>query len=290
LGSIRVTSRFVSGKDELEARYNVVSANYFDTLRIPVVAGRAFDARDSAAGEPVALVNETFAARLGTDVLEKLITVAGEQKPRRIVGIVREAKYNGVTEPSQPYAYFPLGQAFRADVWLHLRTNRADADMLLRDRVRRLDPNVAVSDVHTLAAQVDLSRAAPRTSARVSAVLSAIAVFLALVGVYGLLSASVDQRSRELSIRAALGATPRDILGSVAFTGLRLTAIGLVIGIVTSLAASDLLASLLYDVRPRDPVVFGLVPIAILFVSMLAWLAPARRAANANPVDILRGE
>jgi len=115
-------------------------------------------------------------------------------------------------------------------------------------------------------------------------------VFLALVGVYGLLAASVDQRARELSIRAALGATPRDILASVAFIGLRLTAIGLGLGLLASMAASSLLSTLLYDVQPRDPLVFALVPLAILSVSTFAWLAPARRAASASPLDILRGE
>ena len=290
LGSIRGTARFATGSDAVQARYNVVSPNYFETLRIPLVAGRTFEWRDSVGGEPVALINETFAARLRGDAIGSLMTMSGEPTSRRIIGIIREVKYNGVTEPPQPFVYLPLAQAFRADAWIHVRTTRPDVDVLLRDRLRHFDPNVALSDVHMLSEQLDRSRAAPRTSARVSAALAAIAVFLALVGVYGLLAASVDQRARELSIRAALGATPRDILASVAFSGLRLTAIGLGLGLLASMAASSLLSTLLYDVQPRDPLVFALVPVAILSVSTFAWLAPARRAASASPLDILRGE
>jgi putative ABC transport system permease protein len=290
LGAIRVTSRFSAGRDEFQSRYNVVSPRYFETLRIPTIAGRTFDSSDGSGGEPVAVINETFARRLGGGALGSFITMAGESTPRRVVGIVREAKYNGITEAAQPFAYLPIEQAYRGDVWVLLRVAGSGGDALLRDRLRRLDPHVALSDVRTLAEQIDLSRAVPRTSARVSAALGGIAVFLALVGIYGLLAASVDQRSRELSIRAALGASPIDIFRTVAVTGMALTVAGLALGMVASVSTSNLLAGMLYNVRPRDPLVFALVPVVILVVSTAAWLGPARRAAHASPLDALRGE
>jgi ABC-type antimicrobial peptide transport system permease subunit len=288
LGTVRDSSRFTIGGQVVEARYNVVGPGYFGVLRIPLIAGREFGRGDKKAGEPVALVNETLARRIGPNALGQTLLVGTKPSPRRIVGIVRDVKYNGVTEPAQPFVYLPLGQEYRRDMWVHLRTHAPGVEAMLRERMRSLDPGVALSEVHTLSQQADHARAAPRIAARVSGGMASIAMLLALVGVYGLLAASVDQRKRELSIRAALGATPRDIVRSVALQGLRLTAVGSAIGVSVSFPASSLLAGLLYGVPARDPLVFALVPIAILAVSIPAWLAPARRAAQADPVAILR--
>ena len=197
-------------------------------------------------------------------------------------------RYNGITEGAQPFAYLPLAQAYRGEVWIHVRTADPNAGSLIRSRLAAIDRDVPVSDVHTLAAQVDEARATPRISARFSAATAGIAIFLALVGVYGLLAASVEQRRRELSIRAALGASPRDILAQVGATGLRLTGMGLVLGMPAAALASPLLAALVYGVSPHDALVFAVVPAAIVVVSIPAWLAPARRAAGASPVDALR--
>jgi predicted permease len=289
LGTMRASGRFaVAGRGAVDARYDVVGPGYFSALRIPLIAGREFERTDSQAGEPVAIVNETMAARLGSSAVGQTLGVGTEKSPRRIVGVARDVKYNGVTEPAQPFVYLPLRQAYRRDVWVHVRTHAAGAEALLRARLRLLDPGVALSDVHTLSQQLDQARATPRIAARLAGGMAAIAMFLALVGVYGLLAATVDQRKRELSIRAALGATPRDIVKGVALEGIRLTVAGSAIGVGMSFLGSSLLAGLLYGVPPRDPLVFVLVPIAILAVSVPAWLAPARRAAQADPVAILK--
>ena len=288
--AVRTTASFTIAEsaDVLQSRYNVVSSDYFRTLGIRVRAGREFDGRDGRDAEPVAIVNDALAARVNGDPIGKTLRLAGESAPRRIVGIVREIKYNGITEASQPYVYLPFAQAFRQDMYVHIRTRSAGAETLLRTGLRRLDPNLALSDVRTLGRQVDEARATPRASAVVSASAAAIAVLLALIGVYGVLMTSVDQRQRELAIRAALGATPSEIVGRVLWEGFALTFAGLALGIFASLQAGRFVAGQLFGVEPRDATVMVLVPLIVLLVSAIAWIAPARRAALVDPVAALR--
>ncbi len=291
LASIRVTGSFALPSGEMvQARYNVVSAGYFRTLRIPVQSGREFDATDRVTAAPVVIVNETLASRFTGGAIGRTVKLSGESMPRTIVGIVGDVKYNGITEPSQPFAYVPMTQVFRSDMFVHVRSRARNAAAILRAEVRALDQHVALSDVRTITEQADDARATPRTSAIVSAGAAAIAVFLALVGLYGVLMTSVEQRRRELAIRAALGAVPRDILARVVREGLGLTAIGLVPGMLASAAAGSFLTDLLFAVSPRDAVVMTLVPVLVLVVSAIAWIAPARRAASVDPVAVLRSE
>ncbi|MGB2714016.1 MAG: ABC transporter permease [Vicinamibacterales bacterium] len=292
LAAIRAVGTFlVSGSSQpLQARYNVVGPAYFKTLNIELRGGREFEPRDTQSSEPVAIVNEVLAARISGDVIGESVKVANETSPRRIVGVVREIKYNGITEPSQPFVYLPLAQAFRPDVFVHLRTRLASAPELLRAELQTLDPNVALSDVRTLADQLHEARAMPRASAMVSGGASVIAVLLALVGVYGVLTTSVERRKRELAIRAALGATPLEIGSHVILEGAGLTGIGLALGLGASFGAGRIVADLLFGVEPHDATVFAVVPLLVLTVSAMSWLAPARRAASVDPAAILRSE
>jgi ABC-type antimicrobial peptide transport system permease subunit len=170
-----------------------------------------------------------------------------------------------------------------------MRTRAAGVETLLRTELRRLDPDVALSDVRTLAKQLDAARATPRASATMSTVAAAVAMLLALVGVYGVLMTSVEQRQRELAIRSALGATPSAIVRGVVREGLTMTLAGLLLGMLASLQAGRLLTSLLYSVEPRDVVVMAVVPLIVLLASAIAWFAPARRAAAVDPVEVFRG-
>ena len=287
---VRTTAKFTiaDSADVLESRYNVVSSGYFKTLGIRVRAGREFDGRDGHDVEPVAIVNDALAARVNGNPIGKTLRLASESAPRRIVGVVREIKYNGITEPSQPYVYLPSAQTFRPDMYVHIRTRSAGAEALLRTELRRLDPNLALSDVRSLTRQVDEARATPRLSAIVSTSAAGIAVLLALVGVYGVLMTSVEQRQRELAIRAALGATPSEIVGRVLREGLALTLAGLALGIFASLHAGRFLTAQLFGVEPRDATVMVFAPLIVLLVSAIAWVAPARRAALVDPVAALR--
>jgi putative ABC transport system permease protein len=267
-----------------------MSSRYFRTLGVRVLAGREFESRDRREAEAVAIVNDVLAGQFHRDAIGQTLQLVNEPEPRRVVGVVRELKYNGITEPSQPFVYLPLAQAFRRDMFVHLRTRAADAETLLRTELRRLDPDVALSDVRTLSEQVAAARATPRATATMSTVAAAIAVLLALVGVYGVLMTSVEQRQRELAIQSALGATPSAIVRGVVREGLTMTMAGLLLGMLASFQAGRLLTSLLYGVEPRDAVVMATVPLIVLLASAIAWFAPARRAAAVDPVVVFRSQ
>jgi hypothetical protein len=181
LGSVRGTARIAVGVDHVvTSRYNVVGPGYFSALRIAVLRGREFLAADQPGSEPVVLVNETMAARIGDEVVGRTLQFGDEPSRRRIVGVVPDLKYNGITEPSQTFVYLPLGQAFRPDMTVYIRTSTMEGGALLRSAVRRLDPNVFVSDVQPLSAQFDRARATPRLAVRLSGALALFAVFLAV--------------------------------------------------------------------------------------------------------------
>ena len=289
---VRATARLtLPGRpDALDARYNVTSAGYFKTLGIPLRAGRDFEVGDRRGAEPVAIINEPLAGLLKGEAVGQLLRLSGEPTPRRIVGIVSEIKYNGLTEPSQPFLYVPVSQTFRREMYVHVRTRLVGAERLLRTELQQLDPDVALSEVRTFSQQLDDARTTPRAAAYVSAGAAFIAVFLALVGLYGVLMTSVEQRQRELAIRAALGATPGQIVVRVVKEGFVLTIAGLALGMLVSLQAGALVANLLFGVAPRDPIVVTIVPLLVLLVSAAAWFAPARRAAAVDPIVALRSQ
>jgi ABC-type antimicrobial peptide transport system permease subunit len=154
--------------------------------------------------------------------------------------------------------------------------------------VRRLDRNVAVSDVHTLSAQLDQARATPRQAMRLSRALALVALFLAVIGVYGVMSAAIENRRQELAIRAAIGASPHQLVATVALGGLRVLSAGLVAGMSASFVSSGLVAGWLYGVAPRDAGVFAAVPSILIAVSVPAWWTPARRASRIDPATLLK--
>jgi predicted permease len=292
LTPIRATAAVsVPGAPEpIQARYNVVSAEYFRTLGIALSSGREFGAADTATSEPVAVVNETLASRFNGGAIGRSVQLPQDRVPRRIVGVARDIKYNGLTEPAQPFVYLPLPQAFRADMHVHLRTRAGGGAAIIREALRTMDPNVALSDVRTFTEELDEARSVPHASAAVSGAAAGLAVLLALVGVYGVLTTSVERRAKELGIRAALGAKPVDIFRLVALEGAVLTGLGLVIGVAASLGAGRLVSDLLVGVNSRDIVVLVLAPGFVLAASAASWIAPARRAASVDPASILRGE
>jgi len=292
LAPIRVTSTFSlpSGSPAIQARYDVVSAGYFKTLRIAMRGGREFEARDTPTGEPVAVVNETMANRFTGDAIGQTIKLSNEKTPRRVVGVARDIKYNAITESSLPFVYLPLTQAYRPDLHVYVRTRSPHAEAIIRNAVRSLDTNVAVPGVRTLDDQVADALAVPRTSALISSGAALVAVFLALVGVYGVLTTSVERRRRELAIRSALGAGPAEIVRKVMIEGAALTFAGLALGVVVSVSTAGLVTSLLFEMGAYDAMVYGLVPLLVAAASAAAWIAPARRAARVDPVAVLRSE
>ena len=286
-------SPVVAPASAVTARYRPVSRDYFGTLGIPLFAGRDF----AAAEEPsaaVAIVNRTLADRYwpGMNPVGSSLRLAAEEEPRRIVGIVGDAARRNAR--SAPYAmvYVPHAQDPSSWTQVNLRT-RADPSaglLALREQLRALAPGAAVSVPRTLAElRADATRDA-RLQAGLASGLAAVAVLLALIGLYGLMGYMVGRREREIGIRAALGATPASIVRLVLRQAERLAGAGLLVGLVLSAAATGGLAGLLYETEPRDPLTLAGAAVVLGLAAMLAAFGPARRATRVDPATILRVE
>jgi ABC-type antimicrobial peptide transport system permease subunit len=205
---------------------------------------------------------------------------------------VADVQYNGITEGPQPYVYLPATQRTSSDleVYVHARMSAIEAIALLRDQVRRLDPQVALTDVGTLTARISAAEVVPRSSALASMVLAAVAVFLALVGVYGVMTVSIENQRRELAVRSALGASPSHLIWHVIAEGTLLTTGALVFGIAGSLFGARAIAGLLFGVQPQDLWSLSAAVGLIVGASAVAWIGPARRAAGADPITALRAD
>jgi putative ABC transport system permease protein len=273
------------------AEFNEVGPGFFSTLGIPIVSGREFTRADNEAAPPVAIVDQTMAARFwrGIDPVGRRVQVRGQW--RQIVGVARNARYRNLLESAEPFFYVPLRQNFSATVSLHIRTAQSAAALapaLVRD-IHALDTNIAPSELLTMREHVNRTTAAQRISATILVVFAGVALVLAAIGLYGVMASSVSQRSRELALRMALGASGSDLLGLVLSKGLLLTTAGVILGAVGALQLTRLLGYLLYGVSPRDPRSFGLAFVVIAVVALAACIVPAWRATRTDPLHALRG-
>lgn len=210
----------------------------------------------------------------------------------RIFGVVRYSKERGLTADPRPTIYKPLLQNYFPELTLRVRTATPSQTLFaaVRRVVQTLDPTLPVYNLRTLAEQKDGSLYTERLAAALLALFGLLALSLAAVGIYGVLSYAVTERTREIGIRLALGARPRDLLRLVVRQGLTLTLIGLVIGVGASLALTRLIAKLLYGVSATDPLTFGAVALLLLLVALVACWLPARRAMKVDPIVALRAE
>jgi putative ABC transport system permease protein len=276
--------------------YSVVTPDYFKVMRIPVVSGRAFVDRDDAGSTMVAVINEPLARRIfpGEDPLGKHLTVWRDEKfPREIVGVVGEAKSQSLDSDSELQVYVPERQdAIWGGMSLVVRS-KGEPEALtqaVRGEVRALDRNQPVYDVKTLAQVFADSTAYRRLAALLMAGFACVALLLACVGLYGVVSYSVARRTHEIGIRMALGARPRDVLRLVLRQGGALVLAGLCLGVAAAFAATRALTSMLYEVSATDASVYALVALLLAFVALLACLVPARRATKVDPMVALRYE
>ena len=280
-----------AGDERPVVEYNEVTPTYFETMGIPLVSGRDFERSDDARNVPVAVIDETMAARYwpGRDPLGRVFQANG--RPTRVVGVVRPAKYRSLLEPTMPFFYVPLLQNPSTTAGLEIRTPR-DAGVLapaLLAEIRRLDANLAPGEVITMREQVERSTAPQRIAVTLLGVFGGLALLLAAVGLYGVMSHAVSQGTRELGLRMALGADARTLLRLVLSRGFRLTGAGLVLGAAAALVLTRLLGYLLYEVSPRDPLAFASAFVVMAVAAFTACLVPAWRAARTDPVRALRG-
>ncbi len=272
---------------------NVVDEHYFATMRIPVLNGRAFDQRDTPAAPLVAIVNETMARRYWPNHSAIGGRIRLGEQTLEVAGIIRDMKYNSVSESPKPFLYLPFSQQYRNGMRLHVESAGdpgAVAAPVLAE-VRRLDPGQPVQEVQTLDHFFEEGALfGNRLVMRVVAAIGLFGALLAMAGLYGVIAYSVSRRTREIGIRMALGADANKVARLVLRQGMALTLTGVGIGVVLALLASQAIQSQLVGVSPRDPAVFISIPLLLAAISLLACYVPARRAARVDPIRALRQE
>jgi len=274
------------------AEYNEVSPDYFATLGIPLISGREFTRADDENAPRVAIVNQTMVARYwrGQNPIGERVQVKGNGV--QVVGVVKDSKYYSMDETPRPFFYVPLRQYFAVEPEIHIRTTQPLQNIqtaLIRE-VRALDPNLALYEMTTLEEQVNRSTSQQLVAVALVALFGGLALLLASIGLYGVMSCTVSQSTRELGLRMALGAGTSNVLRLVLSRGLLLTTTGIVIGIALALLLTRLLGNLLYQVSPRDPLAFGAAFAVMTLASTAACFLPAWRAARTDPMRALRAE
>ena len=270
---------------------NPVAPDYFTTMGVQVARGRTFTEADRQGGPGVVIVNQTMADTLwpGQDPIGKRFHFFG-QEPVSVVGVARDIKYNFPGEDPQPYVYEPLAQRYVTNVTLVVRTERSPESILaaVQKEIRAMAPTMPLVGVSTVPDLLDASLWAPRAGASLLALFGALALGLASVGLYGVMSFSVTQRSREIGVRMALGAQQRDVLRLVLRQGLTVVGAGLLAGLLLAFGATRLVANLLFGVTPTDPLAFGVTSALLALVAFGATLIPALRATSVNPIIAIR--
>jgi macrolide transport system ATP-binding/permease protein len=279
-------------KEEVVVPFYSVGPDYFRTLQIPLVAGRDFTFQDDENAPPVMVINESMARRywpgrqaLGgqVQIIDKMFTV---------VGIAKDGKYKSLGESPQPYFFLPMTLAFRAATVVHMRTAGDPSALLpaLRHEIAAIDPQVAIGRVTTLREHLRIASFSQRLAASFLGAFGLLALAFATLGQYSVIRFAVSQRKRELGVRVALGATPRDLARLVIGQGMVLALLGIAFGLAGALTLTRLLTSQLLGVSTTDPSVFLSVPVLLVVISALACWLPARSAAAVDPIQALRTE
>ena len=273
--------------------------DYFKTMGTPILEGREFTAADQEKSEPVAVVNEFFVRRLmpelqaPAEAVGKRFSFKSAGGPWvRIVGVAKGGKYFNITEEPGPFVWTALAQDYESNGLLVVRTNGSPEAMFgaVRAQVQSLDPNLALFDVKTFTEHIKFALFPAKVAATVLGVFGLVALMLAAIGVYGITSYAVAQRTHEIGVRLALGAQMRDVLRLVLSHGLKLTMIGVVLGLLGAFLAMRAITSVLYGVSATDPLTFGFVSFLLVGVALVACYVPARRATKVEPLIALRNE
>jgi predicted permease len=274
---------------------NVVSPGFFQTLGIPLLSGRDFGIQDAAESPLVAVINETTARQYfnGTSPLGKRVSFRGKRGPwYEIVGVVRDSKYATIGEGAIAISYLPLAQNHETGMVLYARTSVPPSALIasLRREIQALEPNLPIPDVQSMSDTVAASLYPARLGAWLVAVFGGLALLLAAVGVYGVLSFSISRRMREMGIRLALGAEARGVFVLVVRDGMLLVGAGLVLGLAGGFALTRSLATFLYGVSTTDVPTFAISTLVLLGVALAACVVPAGRAMRVDPITVLRYE
>jgi putative ABC transport system permease protein len=290
--SFTIAGREAEAATQPEISVRRVTTGYFRTMRVPLVRGRLFTEGDSTSASPVAVINEAAAKRFfdGQEPLGKRISFWGIQ--RTIVGVIGNERFHGLAEAAPIAVYAPLDQAPSANGSgaLLVRTAGDPRSILaaVRAAIREQDPALAVFGLEPFGETVSRSLSERRFTMLVLGLLAAVALALSAIGVHGVLSYAVTQRTREIGIRMALGAKPAKVLSSVVRQGIALAAGGALLGLAAAFVLTRWMRALLYDVSPTDPWTFAAVPAVLVTIALAASYIPARRATHVDPVRALK--
>jgi len=288
--------------DQPRARFRLASADYFKALQIPLIRGRYFETSDSENSQPVVVINEAVAAQMfpNVDPLGRRIQCGFEGSPyATIIGIVKNTRSVGLDSEPGPETFYPYLQVVPSLMYFVESTAtivvraKGDPDSLInstREAVRRMDPDLAVFQAKTMEEMLATSVAQPRFRTLLIVAFAGAALVLAMIGLYSVLAFSVSQRTQEIGVRVALGATASEVLKLVIGQGLRLAVIGVVLGLAASFFLARLIEKLLFGVKPWDAEAFVVMPLLLLVVAFFATYLPARRALKIDPLIALRSE
>ncbi|MGC2402563.1 MAG: ABC transporter permease [Acidobacteriaceae bacterium] len=295
-------SVWVDGHDRTlrqDSNFSAVSPDYFTTLRIPIVAGRDINDLDTTQSPRVAVVNEAFAKKLGLGAnaigaqFWREATPSRPEELNQIVGLVKDTRYSSIRRPAGPVAYLALAQDPDVDpnmnVLVRSRLSMDAEEQAIRRTLHDVSSGISF-EFTGMQEQIEDSLLAERLLAMLSGFFGALAVLLAMTGLYGVMSYTVEERTTEIGIRMALGAQRADITGMILGKAAMLLGAGLVMGAVLSLAAAGAAGALLYGMKPRDPAILAGAALLLAIVTVVASLVPSMRAANVNPIDSLRSE
>ncbi|MGC1687181.1 MAG: ABC transporter permease [Candidatus Acidiferrales bacterium] len=296
--SYQIDGRPVPKSEEPHVHFRAVSVDYFRTMQIPLLKGRAFSATDNATAPMVIVVNQALASKAfpGEDPIGKHIkpgvSELGPAPFREIIGVVGNVKVRGLDSADEAECYTPEEQTGFEWQYGVVRTSVPPATLIpaIREQVRALDKDVVIFDPKTMDEYLARATAQPRLDSALLALFAGLALILAMVGIYGVMSYGVAQRTNEFGIRMTLGAQRADMLGLVLRQGLGVAAIGAAVGIVATIGATRLLTSLLFGVRPGDPLTLVAVSVILLMCALVACYIPARRAMRVDPMVALRYE
>ncbi len=277
-------------------RFNVVTLDYFDTMGMSLRRGRSFTPADDADSPLVVVVNEALAERVWPDedpLGQTLYYPSPEGRtPLRVIGVVQNARMRSLRTAAQPHMFVPVSQDYISRGTLHVRTAGDPMSMATAvvARMHDIDPTVPVYRISELRDRVARSLWDTTLSARLIASFGGLALFLAAIGVYGVISYAVEQRRQEMGLRIALGAQVNDVMKLVVGRGVALALLGVVVGTIGAVVGARLIQGLLYGIQPTDPVTFGAIALLLVVVALVASFLPARRATHADPLNALRSE
>jgi predicted permease len=283
--------------EDMHAFRNHIAPDYFATLGIPLIAGREFTRADTAQSQKVSIVSESFARRYfgENNVIGRRMKFGAGNSPLdiEIVGVVKDSKHGGVREEANPFVYIPYTQRRSVgEMTFYVRTSQKPETVAssLRQEVARYDSSLPVFSLRTLKEQIDQSIFGDRLLAMLSSAFGLLAASLAVIGIYGVMSYNVTQRTQEIGIRMALGAQTGNVLRMVVAQGMKLVILGVSIGLVAAFAMTRLMSSLLFGVETSDWMTFGVVAAMLTFIAFVACYLPALRATKVDPMVALRYE